>query len=416
MPSAAATATRSNSAAARSFATAWGSRRRRAGRRVPRPRHHQRRRSSMPPSGSSRPTSASSTGASSASATPAIPWHRQLRRSTWSSARPPRSSPARDASSPPAASTRTSTFICPQQIEDALSSGVTTMLGGGTGPATARTPPPAPPASGTSTACWKRPRQYPMNLGLFRQGELLDCPPAARAGRSRRDWAQTPRGLGHHPRRHRHLPGRGRRTTTCRSPSTPTRSTRPALSRYVAAFKGAPSTPITPRAPAAATPRHHPRLRRGQRAAVVHQPHATLHRQHHRRASGHAHGLPPPRLPHPRGRGLRRIAHPPETIAAEDILHDLGAISMMSSRQRRPWAASARSSPHLADRAQDEGAVRETLPGSPHQAADNFRALRYVAKYTINPAITHGISPRGRLASRSANWRTSSSGNPPFSA
>jgi urease subunit alpha len=48
-------------------------------------------------------------------------------------------------------------FICPQQIEEALASGVTTMLGGGTGPATGTLPPPARPARGTSSACCRRP-------------------------------------------------------------------------------------------------------------------------------------------------------------------------------------------------------------------------------------------------------------------
>ncbi len=48
-------------------------------------------------------------------------------------------------------------FICPQQIEEALASGITTMLGGGTGPPPARWPPPAPRAPGTSNACCRRP-------------------------------------------------------------------------------------------------------------------------------------------------------------------------------------------------------------------------------------------------------------------
>ena len=79
-----------------------------------------------------------------------------------------------------------------------------------------------------------------------------------------------------------------------------------------------------------------------------------------------------------------------ETIAAEDILHDLGAISMIVVRfaghgsRRRGRAA------HLADGPQDEDAA-----GSPRgdgERSDNERVKRYIAKYTINPAITHGIS------------------------
>jgi urease subunit alpha len=81
----------------------------------------------------------------------------------------------------------------------------------------------------------------------------------------------------------------------------------------------------------------------------------------------------------------------PETIAAEDRLHDLGAISMMSSDSQamgrigevisRTWQTAHKMKTQFG-----------RLTGPKHEAADNFRALRYLAKYTINPAITHGIS------------------------
>jgi urease subunit alpha len=118
-----------------------------------------------------------------------------------------------------------------------------------------------------------------------------------------------------------------------RWPSTPTRSTKPASSKARSRLQG-PHHPHLSLRRRRRRPRagHHPRLRRGERAAVVHQSHAALHRQHHRRASRHAHGLPSPRFTQdPRGRRLRRERIRPETIAAEDLLHDLGAISMMSS-------------------------------------------------------------------------------------
>ena len=79
-----------------------------------------------------------------------------------------------------------------------------------------------------------------------------------------------------------------------------------------------------------------------------------------------------------------------ETIAAEDILHDLGAFSMISSDSQamgrvgevitRTWQTADKMK-------QQRGPLPEDLPGN-----DNFRAKRYIAKYTINPAITHGIS------------------------
>src|SRR5687768_12254650 len=84
-----------------------------------------------------------------------------------------------------------------------------------------------------------------------------------------------------------------------------------------------------------------------------------------------------------------------ETIAAEDILHDLGAISMMSSDSQamgrigeviiRTWQTAHKMKAQFGVLAPDE--ARKA-----HGAADNFRALRYLAKYTINPAIAHGIS------------------------
>ena len=85
----------------------------------------------------------------------------------------------------------------------------------------------------------------------------------------------------------------------------------------------------------------------------------------------------------------------PETIAAEDILHDLGAFSMISSDSQamgrvgevilRTWQTAHKMKSQF-------GALAPDASASRHAAADNFRALRYIAKYTINPAITHGIA------------------------
>jgi hypothetical protein len=90
-----------------------------------------------------------------------------------------------------------------------------------------------------------------------------------------------------------------------------------------------------------------------------------------------------------------------ETIAAEDILHDLGAFSMMSSDSQAMGRVGEVDHPHVADGAQDEGAARRLRA----DGRDNFRVKRYIAKYTINPAIAHGISHevgshRGRQARR----------------
>src|SRR4029079_15040346 len=93
----------------------------------------------------------------------------------------------------------------------------------------------------------------------------------------------------------------------------------------------------------------------------------------------------------------------PETIAAEDLLHDLGAFSMMSSDSQamgrvgevitRTWQTAHKMKTQFGrlerSPASLGGAVALNQKGA---RADNFRALRYIAKYTINPAITHGIS------------------------
>ena len=99
-----------------------------------------------------------------------------------------------------------------------------------------------------------------------------------------------------------------------------------------------------------------------------------------------------------------------ETIAAEDILHDLGAFSMMSSDSQAMGRVGEVIIRTLADRPQNEGAARP-LPGDTG-GNDNFRAKRYVAKYTINPAIAHGCLMKS-ARSRWASWPTSCCGRRP---
>ena len=96
-----------------------------------------------------------------------------------------------------------------------------------------------------------------------------------------------------------------------------------------------------------------------------------------------------------RGRRVRRDrASARETIAAEDILHDLGAFSMISLRLAGDGPGRRGDHAHLADRAQDEGAARRARRAriSDPKEHDNARVKRYVAKYTINPALAHGIA------------------------
>ena len=91
-----------------------------------------------------------------------------------------------------------------------------------------------------------------------------------------------------------------------------------------------------------------------------------------------------------------------ETIAAEDILHDIGALSMMSSDSQAMGRLGEVHHPHLANRGQDEEAARAVRAGERRQR--QCARKRYIAKYTINPAIAHGVSKhigsveKGKLA------------------
>ena len=100
-------------------------------------------------------------------------------------------------------------FICPQQIEEALMSGVTTMLGGGTGPATGTNATTCTArASGTSHRMLQAADAFPMNIGFAWQGQCVSLPAALEEQVLRQvpDWPETPRGLGDNPRRNRQLP------------------------------------------------------------------------------------------------------------------------------------------------------------------------------------------------------------------
>ena len=284
-------------------------------------------------------------------------------------------------------------FICPQHLDEALISGLTTMIGGGTGPADrhqrhhlhARALAHRPDAPGG--------RGVPDQSRLARQGQRQPARGPARAGRGRRLRAQAARGLGHHARRHRLLPRRRRRAWTCRSRSTPTRSTSPGfVEDTIAAFKG---RTIHAFHTEGAGGGHAPDIIKvaGEPNVLPSstnptRPYTVNTVDEHLDMLMVCHHLDPS-IPEDVAFAESRIRK--ETIAAEDILHDLGAISMMSSDSQamgrvgeviiRTWQTAA----------QDEAPARP-LPEETGDN-DNFRAKRYVAKYTINPAIAQGVAP-----------------------
>jgi urease subunit alpha len=283
-------------------------------------------------------------------------------------------------------------FICPQQIDEAIASGITTMLGGGTGPATGTNATTCTPGAWNLAAHARGRGGIPDESRFPREGELFDPRAADRANRGRGDRLKLHEDWGTHAGAIDSCLAVADEMDVQVAIHTDTLNEAGFVERTLEAIEGPHHPHLSLRGSRGRTcPRHPAGLRRAEHPALVDESDAPLHRQHPRRASRHAHGLPPPRYEDSRGCGVRRVPHPPQTIAAEDILHDLGAISMISSDSQamgrvgevvcRTW--------QTADKMKAQfGKLESAL----HPAADNYRALRYIAKYTINPAITHGIS------------------------
>lgn len=282
-------------------------------------------------------------------------------------------------------------FICPQQIEDALMSGVTTMIGGGTGPATGSKATTCTPGPWHLARMLEAAEAFPMNLGFTGKGNASLPEPLreqVRAGaiglKLHEDWGSTPAAIDN-----------------CLTVAdemdvqvaihTDTLNESGFVEATLAAFKGR------------AIHTYHTEGAGGGHAPDI------------IKACGHANVLPSSTNPtrpftvntidehldmlmvcHHLDPGIAedvafaesRIRR--ETIAAEDILHDLGAFAMMSSDSQamgrvgetilRCW--------QTADKMRRQ---RGPLPGD-GPGHSNFRVKRYLAKYTINPALTHGIA------------------------
>ena len=292
-------------------------------------------------------------------------------------------------------------FICPQQVEEALMSGVTTMIGGGTGPATGTNATTCTPGPWNLRRMLQAAEGLPINLGFLGKGNASR--PAAleeqiEAGamglKLHEDWGTTPAAIDN-------CLDVAERYDVQVAIHTDTLNESGFVEDTLAAFKGrAIHTYHTEGAGGGHAPDIIRACGEAERAALLHQSHPALHGQHGGRASGHADGLPPSRPRHSRGRGLRRFAHPPRDhrrrghpARSGRVLDDLFRLAGHGPGRRGHH-------PHLADRAQDEGAARPFAPLLPSSGEgpgvrgqdDNFRVKRYVAKYTINPAITHGIS------------------------
>ncbi|KQX86450.1 urease subunit alpha [Variovorax sp. Root473] len=282
-------------------------------------------------------------------------------------------------------------FICPQQIEEALASGVTTMLGGGTGPATGTFATTATPGPWHIERMLQAADAFPMNLGFLGKGNA-SLPDALHeqieAGviglKLHEDWGTTPAAI-----------------SNCLDVADAT-DTQVAIHSDTLNESGFVENTIAAVGGRAICAFHTEGAGGGHAPDIL-------------RVVGEANFLPSstnPTMPytvntldehvdmlmvcHHLDAGIAedlafaesRIRK--ETIAAEDVLHDLGAISMFSSDSQamgrvgevviRTWQTAHKMK-------QQRGALPEDS-----ERNDNFRARRYVAKYTINPALAHGIA------------------------
>jgi urease subunit alpha len=282
-------------------------------------------------------------------------------------------------------------FICPQQIDEALYSGLTTMMGGGTGPATGTNATTCTPGPWHIQRMLQAADAFPMNLGFFGKGNaslaagLVEQIEAGACGlKLHEDWGTTPAAID--------------RCLTVADDMdvqvlihTDTLNESGFVENTVAAFKGrtihtfhtegaggghAPDiikvcgeANVIPSSTSPTRPYTANTLEEALDMVMV---------THHLDA----------RIPEDVAFAESRIRK--ETIAAEDILHDLGALSIISSDSQamgrvgevilRTW--------QTADKMRKQfGRLAEEIGDN-----DNFRARRYISKYTINPAIAQGIS------------------------
>ncbi len=285
-------------------------------------------------------------------------------------------------------------FICPQQIEHALASGVTTMLGGGTGPAHGTYATTCTPGKWNLHRMLEAADEYPMNLGFFGKGNCSTPEPlreqvlAGAVGlKLHEDWGTTPAAIDC-------CLGVADELDVQVAIHTDTLNESGFVEDSIRAFKG---RTIHTFHSEGAGGGHAPDIIRVCGEANVlpsstnpTRPFTVNTIDEHLDMLMVCHHLDS-KIPEDVAFAESRIR--PETIAAEDLLHDVGAFSMMSSDSQamgrvgevitRTWQTAHKMKTQF-------GPL--TAPDAVHAAADNFRALRYVAKYTINPAIAHGIA------------------------
>ena len=282
-------------------------------------------------------------------------------------------------------------FICPQQIEEALASGITTMVGGGTGPAHGTLATTATPGPWHMARMLQAAESFPVNLGFLGKGNAAlpaGLEEQVRGGacgmKLHEDWGTTPKAIDTCLRVADALDVQVAIHTDTLNESGFVESTIKAIGgRTIQAFhtEGAGGGHAPDILRVVGEPNFLPS------STNPTMPYTVNTVDEHLDMLMVCHHLDP-RIPEDVAFAESRIRR--ETIAAEDILHDLGAISMMSSDSQamgrvgeviiRTWQTAHKMKQQ-----------RGRLPGEQGEN-DNLRIRRYVAKYTINPAIAQGIS------------------------
>jgi urease subunit alpha len=282
-------------------------------------------------------------------------------------------------------------LICPQQIPEAMTSGITTMIGGGTGPATGTNATTCTPGPWNLHRMLQAAEAYPMNLGFLGKGNSSMPQPLREqieAGviglKLHEDWGSTPAAVDC-------CLGVAEEYDVQVAIHTDTLNEAGFVEDTIAAFRG---RTIHTYHTEGAGGGHAPDILRVCGEANVlpsstnpTRPFTVNTLDEHLDMLMVCHHLDPS-LPEDLAFAESRIR--PETIAAEDILHDLGAISMMSSDAQ----AMGRVGEVIIRTWQTADKMKQQRGRLPQEQGDNdnVRIKRYLAKYTINPAITHGIA------------------------
>ena len=294
-------------------------------------------------------------------------------------------------------------FICPQLVQEALSAGLTTLLGGGTGPATGTAATTCTPGEWAIHRMLEAAEAFPVNLGFLGKGNSSAADPlreqiaAGAIGlKLHEDWGTTPAAIDT-------ALGVADEYDVQIAIHTDTLNEAGFVEDSIRAFKG---RTIHTYHTEGAGGGHAPDILRvvGEPNCLPSSTNPTMPftvntMDEHLDMLMVCHHLSP-RIPEDVAFAESRIRA--ETIAAEDVLHDLGAISMMSSDSQamgrigeviiRTWQTASKMKTQ-----------RGALPGET-AGDDNLRVKRYVAKYTINPALAHGLAheigsiERGKLA------------------